>query len=37
VVTLSGNAANASEKDLVSKLVDDIKGVTSVNNQMTIE
>jgi osmotically-inducible protein OsmY len=37
VVTLSGNAANASEKDLVSKLVNDIKGVTSVNNQMTIE
>ena len=37
VVMLSGNAANASEKDLVSKLVNDIKGVKSVNNQMTIE
>jgi len=37
VVTLSGNAANAFEKDLLSKLVNDIKGVTSVNNQMTIE
>ena len=37
VVTLSGKAANASEKDLVSKLVNDIKGVKSANNQMTIE
>ncbi|MGO9377286.1 MAG: BON domain-containing protein [Dissulfurispiraceae bacterium] len=37
VVTLRGKAANASEKDLVSKLVNDIRGVKSVNNQMTIE
>jgi osmotically-inducible protein OsmY len=37
VVTLNGKAANAAEKDLVSKLVNDVKGVKSVNNQMTIE
>ena len=37
VVTLSGEARNAAEKDLVSKLVKDIKGVISVENEMTIE
>ena len=37
VVTLSGKAKNAAEKDLVTKLVDDIKGVKSVQNRMTIE
>jgi hyperosmotically inducible periplasmic protein len=37
VVTLSGKAKNVAEKDLVSKLVNDIKGVKSVKNQMTIE
>jgi hyperosmotically inducible periplasmic protein len=37
VVTLSGKAGNAAEKDLVSKLVNDIKGVKSVENEMTIE
>ncbi|MCX5884778.1 MAG: BON domain-containing protein [Proteobacteria bacterium] len=37
VVTLGGKARNAAEKDLVSKLVTDIKGVKSVNNRMTIE
>ena len=37
VVTLGGKAGNAAEKDLVSKLVNDIKGVKSVNNRMTIE
>jgi len=36
VVTLSGKAGNAAEKDLVSKLVNDVKGVKSVKNQMTI-
>jgi osmotically-inducible protein OsmY len=36
-VTLSGKAGNAAEKDLVSKLVNDVKGVKSVMNQMTIE
>ncbi len=37
VVTLSGKAKNAAEKDLVTKLVEDVKGVKSVNNQMTIK
>ena len=37
VVTLEGVAENAAEKDLVTKLVKDIDGVKSVNNQMTIE
>ena len=37
VVTLSGKAGNAAEKDLVSKLVNDVNGVKSVKNQMTIE
>lgn len=37
VVTLSGKAGNAAEKDLVSKLVNDVKGVKSVKNKMTIE
>jgi len=36
VVTLSGMAKNNAEKELVTKLVKDIKGVTSVNNRMTI-
>jgi len=37
VVTLSGKAGNAAEKDMVTKLVNDIKGVKSVKNEMTIE
>jgi osmotically-inducible protein OsmY len=37
VVTVSGNARNAAEKSLVTKLVTDIEGVTSVVNNMTIE
>lgn len=37
VVTLSGIAKNAAEKSLVTKLVTDINGVTSVVNNMTIE
>jgi hyperosmotically inducible protein len=37
VVTLSGIARNAAEKTLVTKLVNDINGVTSVINNMTIE
>ena len=36
VVTLSGIAKNAAEKSLVTKLVTDIDGVISVNNNMTI-
>ncbi len=37
VVTLSGKAKNAAEKDLATKLVNDVIGVKSVKNQMTIE
>jgi len=37
VVTVSGIAKNDAEKTLVSKLVNDIKGVTSVVNNMTIK
>ena len=37
VVTVSGKAANAAEKDLVTKLVNDIHGVNRVVNNMTQE
>ena len=37
IVTVSGKAANAAEKDLVTKLVSDIHGVNSVVNNMTQE
>jgi hyperosmotically inducible periplasmic protein len=37
VVTVGGKAENAAEKDLVSKLVDDVKGVKNVKNRMTIK
>jgi osmotically-inducible protein OsmY len=37
VVTLGGVAKNQAEKSLVTKLVNDINGVTSVINNMTIE
>lgn len=36
VVTVSGVAENAAEKALVTKLVEDIDGVSSVVNHMTI-
>ncbi|HUI08366.1 MAG TPA: BON domain-containing protein [Verrucomicrobiae bacterium] len=36
VVTLTGTAKNQAEKDLVTKLVMDIKGVKDVHNNMTI-
>ena len=36
-VTVSGVAKNSAEKDLVGKLVSDIKGVKEVKNEMTIE
>ncbi|HEX5399485.1 MAG TPA: BON domain-containing protein [Verrucomicrobiae bacterium] len=36
VVTLTGIAKNAAEKSLVTKLVTDINGVTSVINNMTV-
>jgi len=35
VVTVGGKASNASEKELVGKLVADINGVKGVKNQMT--
>jgi len=37
VVTMYGKASNVAEKDLVNKLVNDINGVKSINNRMTIE
>ncbi len=37
VVTLTGIAKNSAEKSLVTKLVNDINGVVSVINNMTIE
>ena len=37
VVTLGGKAKNVAEKDLVTKLVGDIKGVNGIKNRMTIE
>ena len=36
VVTLSGKAKNAAEKDLATKFVKDVNGVRSVKNLMTI-
>jgi len=35
VVTVSGKAKNSAEKDLVTKVVDDVNGVKSVKNRMT--
>lgn len=37
VVTLYGKAKNAAEKDLAGKLANDINGVNSVTNRMTVE
>jgi len=37
VVTLSGKAKNAAEKELATKFANDVKGVKSVKNQMTVE
>ena len=37
MVTVSGVAKNGAEKDLVSKLVREIKGVKSVRNEMRVE
>jgi osmotically-inducible protein OsmY len=37
VVTLTGKAKNAAEKDLAAKYAGDVRGVKSVNNQMTTE
>ena len=37
VVTLSGKAGNAAEKDLATKYANDVNGVKAVKNMMTIE
>jgi len=37
VVTLRGEARNGAEKELVTKLTEDIKGVKRVNNRMTVK
>jgi hyperosmotically inducible protein len=37
VVTLTGKAKNAAEKDLAAKYASDVNGVKSVKNKMTIE
>ena len=37
VVTLTGKAKNAAEKDLAARFANDVNGVKSVNNKMTIE
>jgi hyperosmotically inducible periplasmic protein len=36
-VTLYGKASNAAEKNLATKIANDVNGVKSVNNRMTIE
>jgi hyperosmotically inducible periplasmic protein len=36
VVTVGGRAKNTAEKDLVTKLVEDVNGVKSVKNHMTV-
>ncbi|HWS15338.1 MAG TPA: BON domain-containing protein, partial [Candidatus Methylomirabilis sp.] len=36
VVTVSGNAGNAAEKALVTRLASDVHGVKNVTNRMTI-
>jgi hyperosmotically inducible periplasmic protein len=37
VVTLQGEAKNGAERDLVTKLTEDIEGVKHVNNRMTVK
>jgi len=37
VVTLSGIAGNDAEKSLAAKLASDVKGVRSIDNQMTVD
>jgi osmotically-inducible protein OsmY len=37
VVTLSGQASNAAAKDMAAKVANDVNGVTSVINKMTID
>jgi osmotically-inducible protein OsmY len=37
VVTLSGKASNAAEKDLAAKFAGNVNGVKDVKNRMTVE
>jgi osmotically-inducible protein OsmY len=37
VVTLGGKATSATEKELATKLVNDVNGIKSVKNLMTVE
>jgi len=37
VVTVAGMTKNPAEKDLVTKFVRDVRGVTEVVNNMTVE
>jgi len=37
VVTLYGKASTVAEKDLVTKLANDVNGVENINNRMTVE
>ena len=37
IVTVSGKAKNIAEKELVTKVIEDVDGVNSVVNKMTIE
>ena len=37
VVTLHGEARNEAERDLVTKLVEDVRGVKAVHNKMTVK
>jgi osmotically-inducible protein OsmY len=37
VVTLHGEARNEAERELVSKVAEDIDGVTRVHNKMTVK
>jgi osmotically-inducible protein OsmY len=37
VVVITGEAANDAEKSLVGKLVESIRGVKSVDNNMTVK
>ena len=36
IVTMTGNARNAAERELVTKLVEDVHGVKGVVNRMTV-
>ncbi|HEU5079879.1 MAG TPA: BON domain-containing protein [Opitutaceae bacterium] len=37
VVTITGDAKNGAQKDLVTKIAENIEGVRSVNNNMTVQ